>query len=376
MPKERGRYYPEPSASLPKEGGEEDVVAQVRETARRLEADPSRLLTLYVALKSKPLLIVCGPAQSGKLAAVRALAGLLTGGASPQLQEMVGHPWWASGCRDMGLLAEAQRRFNAGKIQAMLEEASRPYNSQRLFMAFMMRISRAELAGLFAEMAAQVPLGYIWHLSGAQLERPIRFPANVVTAGTLDTHGFTDWEEGTIRHTAVIAWQSKGAVLSAAAHAEPSGCDRLGAIFLRSRIRTEEKAASRLRRLAGWRSQALRPLFEIVGVLQDDGLRLPSSVFGEALVFVANSFTEGGSGVFESDPWDNTLVALDAAFAASLLPRIVRPLLRSKALRMRLTTILGSDFPASAAFLASQEAELGGALAAPRIDTPLARHRA
>jgi hypothetical protein len=113
-----------------------------------------------------------------------------------------------------------------------------------------------------------------------------------------------------------------------------------------------------------------------VGVLQDHGLRLPASVFGEALVFVANSFTEGGSGVFETGARDNTLVALDAAFAASLLPRIERPLLHSRPLRRRLSSILASDFPTSAAFLASQEAELGGALAAPRIDTPLTRRKA
>lgn len=376
MTTQQGVNVPEPGPS-PSDAGEEEVlVAQVHETARALEVEPARLLTLYVALKSKPLLIVCGPAQSGKVAAVQALARLLTGGVSPQVQEMVGHPWWASGCRDMGMLAEAQSRFNSGKIQAILEEASRPGNSRRLFMAFMLRISPAELAGLFAELAAQIPLGYIWHLSGAELERPVRFPPNVVTAGTLDTTGLTDWEEATLRHTAVVAWPASGALLSAPPHAEARACDRLGAIFLRSHIRSEQKAASRLRRLSGWRSQALRPLFEIVGILQDHGLRLPASVFGEALVFVANSFTEGGSGVFETGARDNTLVALDAAFAASLLPRIERPLLHSRPLRRRLSSILASDFPTSAAFLASQEAELGGALAAPRIDTPLARRQA
>ena len=54
------------------------------------------LVALYVALKSKPMAILWGPAGSGKLAAARTLAATLAGRGEACLQEMVGHAWWAS----------------------------------------------------------------------------------------------------------------------------------------------------------------------------------------------------------------------------------------------------------------------------------------
>jgi hypothetical protein len=41
---------------------------------------PSALVNLYVALKSKPLAILVGPANSGKVAAVQTIAHVLTVG--------------------------------------------------------------------------------------------------------------------------------------------------------------------------------------------------------------------------------------------------------------------------------------------------------
>jgi len=371
MPMKTGSRHPGPSPSRAVEGQEEEVVAQVRETALALGVEPARLLTLYVALKSKPLLIVSGPERNGKVAAVQALARLLTASAAPQLQEMVGHPWWASGCRDRGMLAEAQRRFNANKIQALLEEASRPGNSRHLFMALMLRISPAELAGPFAELAAQISLGCVWSLSGAEVERPSRFPANVVTAGTLDTDRCIGWEEESLRRMAVVRWPVSGKphTTTPPTPAAPDG--KMGEIFLKSRVCTEHRAALRLRRLSGWRPQALRPFFETVGVLQDLGLRLPASVFGEVFIFVADSFTESGSGIFEPGPMENALVALDAAVAASLLPRLELALSRSRPLRNRVGSILARDFPISAAVLASQEAEAHGGAPPAGLHSPL-----
>ncbi len=351
---------PNPRGSRLKESREQEIIAQVGETARRQGVDPARFLTLYVALKSKPLLIVRGPGRSGKLAAVQALARLLTGGAHAQLQEMIGHPWWAAGCHDKGLLAEAQSRFNVGKVQAMLEEASCPGNGHRLFIAFLMRVSPAEVDGIFADLASQVAMGYVSDPWDTEVERQVSFPPNFLMAGTLDTNCAFGWQEPTLRCTAVVPWPPSGPAPTTTIHDGPDQAGRPGPAFLGTRMRSERDAALRLRRISGWRPQWLRPLFEIVGALQDTGLRLPQGIFGEALVFIANSFTEGGAGVFENTPRENAATALDAAFSAILLPRIESYLSRSCLEPERLGPLLARDFPTSAAVLARREPQPGG----------------
>src|SRR4030067_714707 len=61
--------------------------------------DRTAIANFYVALKSKPLAILTGPAQSGKIALVQCLAHTLMGADCGgrddrmQCQVMVGHPW-------------------------------------------------------------------------------------------------------------------------------------------------------------------------------------------------------------------------------------------------------------------------------------------
>ena len=113
----------------------------------------------YVALKSKPLLLLTGPAHSGKIALVENLGRILTGGTRLQCQMLVGHTWWAGRSGAVELCTEAQARLNAGKILALVEEASQPENTQRVYLACLSRISPAEVSGLLKEVALQLHEG-------------------------------------------------------------------------------------------------------------------------------------------------------------------------------------------------------------------------
>ena len=59
-------------ACTPRDDTEQEIVARLIETAggAGLQVDPISIVNFYVTLKSKPLAILAGPAQSGKIALV------------------------------------------------------------------------------------------------------------------------------------------------------------------------------------------------------------------------------------------------------------------------------------------------------------------
>jgi hypothetical protein len=167
-------------------GGERQIVARLLGAAASagLAADPGAIIHFYVALKSKPLMLLAGPSQSGKIALVQCLATALTGGSSWRCQFMPGHAWWAGRSGNVGLFTEAQTRLNTGKILALIEEAQRPENTSRVFVACLTRISPAELEGFFAGTAFQLQRGELMQLPTTHLAEPIPFPPNLMLIGT------------------------------------------------------------------------------------------------------------------------------------------------------------------------------------------------
>lgn len=112
--------------------------------------DDLSLARFYVTLKSCSKAILVGPAQTGKVALVESAGKLLTDEPERQCQQMVGHARWASGSWNVTSLVEAQASLNSYKLMALLEEASLPENTGRLFIACLTQVSPAELHSLFA----------------------------------------------------------------------------------------------------------------------------------------------------------------------------------------------------------------------------------
>ena len=328
--------------------GERALVARLIDAVAGagVRAGPIPVVNFYVALKSKPLALLAGPVHSGKIALVESLAQILTGGARVQCQMLVGHAWWAGRSESVALCTEAQSRLNAGKVLALVEEAIQPENANRVYLACLSRISPAEVVGLLAEVALQLQADSLLSLSGLQLDRPVRFPPNLLLTATMDTDRF-DWVDAQlVSHTTLIEWPA-----SSTKPAEPTGpAPKLVGgeqLFVRACVRDARAARAKLRRILGAWPAAFSPLARIVALLKDAGENT-ASVLGDVLVFLANAWTSAGHGLFDPTPARNLAIAADLALAQTLLPRLVL----TRALRRQLSNeLIESQYSISAAAL-------------------------
>lgn len=340
-----------PRAQL--DGERQTVTRLIRAVARAgVRADPISIVNFYVALKSKPLALLTGPAQSGKIALVRRLAQVLTGGDPLRCQMMVGHAWWARASREIALFTEAQTRFNTDKILALIEEAWKPENANRVFLACLKRISPAELMGFFSEVAFQLRHGQIMRLPTAHLSEPIPYPPNLFLVGTMDTNRFDSLDEDLLSMTTIIQWagsEVEAARPASYVEAFPNGESE----FLRSLVRDERAAQLKLQHLLGKRLLGVWPLIRIETLLRRYVVDLPPSVPGEAMIYLANAWSRRGTGLFDLSPTTNLEIALDLSIAQSVLPHAQAAIQRSPALGEELRAMLDGKFPRLAAVLQS-----------------------
>lgn len=276
------------------------------------------VIQLYVALKSKRLALLTGPAHTGKIALVESFGHVLTGGARLQHQMLVGHAWWAGKSGDVALCTEAQARLTAGKILALIEEASLPENTHRVYLACLSRISPAEVVGLLSEIALQLQAGSMRSLSGLPLGQPVRFPPNLRLIATMDTERL-DWADAQLlSQTALIEWLARPAVLDDPVPSTHHLADSQR-LFLQACIQNVPAARAKLRRVLGVWPAAFAPLARIIAVLRVAKLD-PATVMGDVLIFLANAWTMQGKGLFDRAPARNLALAMDLALAQALRP--------------------------------------------------------
>ena len=315
-----------------------------------LGGDSLAIINLYVSLKSKPMAILTGPARSGKVALLRAFGNVLTAGDHWRFQEMVGHPWWASQCPGAGLLAEAQTLFSAEKMLALIEEACLPQNTWKPHIACLTRISRAEWSGLLSELAFQLRHGQLMRLATIHFEWPIPFPPNVFIVATMDTTE-VDWaDEDLLCMTNVLAWPANGdGPLRRFKRAQAIQCG--GEEVQRSLIRDEGAARLKLRFVLGKDALGSTSFPRWETASEKRGAWLPTYVRSELVVYLANAWTEDGTGLFHPSPDTNAEIALDWALAQIVLPRMRTVLRKSPALLEDIRALSNGEFPQVEAFL-------------------------
>jgi len=333
---------------------EQDIVAHLIQPLQEAGATLGTVsaVNFYVALKSKPLTILTGAAQSGKVALVESLAHLLTGGDYSQCQMLISHPYWATQSPQAAFFEEVHKRWNASKIFALIEEAWQPENADKVFHACLARITLAELTGFFSEVASQLRRGHIMRLPSIHLTKPVPFPPNLSLIGTMDAVRFDGRDADLLSMATIIQWPDAQAEPDTDYH-PPSQIAGAESEFLHSRIRTEYTARRKLHRIMGWRLQVLQPLYQIAGLLREHAIRLPRSVIGEAIVYLANAWSRQGIGLFDPTTPCNAAIALDLAIAQTILPRITDVLRQSAAVRGQLKEILKEHSPHSLAFMGS-----------------------
>jgi len=314
-----------------------------------IQTDPVSIVNLYVALKSKPLAILTGIAQSGKIALVRILAQALIGDDPFRCQMMTGHAWWAGQTGNVALFTDMQTRLNSDKILNLIEEAGRPENARRVYIACLTRISPAELIGFFSELACQLRLGQIMQLPSIHLTEPIAYPSNLLLIGTMDAERF-DWDDADLlAKTTIVRW-SAVETKPPVAGCKPATTLDDGSEFLSSRVGNEGFARAKLVRFLKWDARCIQLIYQVRDLLQAHQVSLTDSVLGEAVVYFANAWSKRGVGLFHSTNTRNAAIALDLALAHTVLPRAKQAIHASATLKDQLRVALEAS-PYSMAIL-------------------------
>lgn len=310
--------------------------------------DRTVIANFYIALKSKPLAILTGPMQSGKIELVRCMAHTLMGCDSQQYQMMVGHPWSFGNTKNLALFTEAQMRFNTEKLLCLIEEAWRLENSQRVFLACITHISPAELLSFFTEVSYQLRHGQLMRLGDAHFTEPIPFPPNLFLIGTMDTDHFDWWDNDLLLNTIVMR-TTESTLSPCLLPRNPVFSEERE--FLGSCVRNRQAVYPKIHKILRWEKQPLRPLMQIGALLREKvGLVLDWLEY-ETIVYLANSWTRQGNGLFAASTPENLAIALDLAISQIFLPGAADAIRRIDILREQVHGVLFSQFPRSAAFI-------------------------
>ena len=339
---------------------EEELVSHLVQSVSRagICSDPVSVINFYVSLKSKPLAILAGSEQTGKIAMVQCLARVLMGGdcGDPngrlQCQMMEGHPWSAAKSGNATFFTKIHTRYNSEKLLCLIEEAWRPENSGKVFLACLTRISPAELEEFFTEIAYQLRHGTIMRFGDVHLSEPVPFPPNLFLIGTMDTDCFDWWDSDLLSSTTVIQWPEKSMDHLLC----PVPGDRFPAAeksFLRSYVRNEQAVFKKLHTLLALHRQPVLPLFLIESLFEKEAIPLTRTLVNEAFTYLANSWSGQGSGLFHPSPADNLATAIDLAIAQTYLPRAGKWIRRSKVLQENLGELLNGNYPRAALTLAA-----------------------
>lgn len=308
-----------------------------------VQADVITITHLYVALKSRPLAILVGPKGVGKAVLVEILSQVLLDNDPTSFQKMDGHAWWANYSKNVAFFTQAQTRFNTTKLLALLAEALEPAHANHLYLACMARISPAELEGYFTTLAFQLQHGELIRLPTAHLSTPIPFPPNLLLVGTMDVDRY-DWlDSALLAQTSLILWpQESTTPLSKCVNPleRHHGIDT----FPRLCVRDELAARVKLKRRFRWLSQALQPVTEAVLALEKRGVSFPENVIGETIIYLANSWSEEGLGLFSSRD-RNLEIALDMAVSHAILPHCLRAIRRARVPAQQVAELLHEQFP-------------------------------
>jgi hypothetical protein len=329
---------------------EVELISSLSQTADNTGTglDRTAIANLYVSLKSKPLALFVGPKLTGKIAVIHWLAKTLTESDCDRFQIMAGHPWSFEKSENIALIAEAQTRLNTENLLTIIEKAWHPENAHRIYMACITRISPAEMLSFFTEISLQIVNGQIQQLGDVHFSQPIPFPPNLFIIGTMDTAAFELWDSDLLSETSVIQLTGDCDVGSVKENNISNIHERE---FLSSCIRAKQAAFYRLHSIVRRVRQPLKPLLMVDTLLKAHGVAFSDSAVEDAIVYLANSWSRLGNGLFALDNSENLATALDLVFSQILLPRIFDSLWHLPDLCASLLDLFAEQFPRSYTFV-------------------------
>jgi MoxR-like ATPase len=303
-----------------------------------------RLRSYYIALKTKPFVILSGVSGTGKTRLAELFAEALTGHAPGQFRLIPVRPDWNDSTALFGYQNVLANRYVSTPFLEIVRAAGRPENRQRTFFVCLDEMNLARVEHYLADyLSALESRGH--RLPLHEGEPDLILPPNVFVTGTVNvdetTHGFSrkvldrantlDFDEAPeFRQSPSY---SKGrATLEEVAEASPM---QQQALFLAARTANIGRAKERLaNRNADFPDRALNALQAINDPLYAHRLHFAYRVRDDVLMFLANSFdAETGAGLLMSTPEENFTLALDFQIMQKVLPKLhgqsetLRPLL-------------------------------------------------
>ncbi len=306
---------------------------------------PPQITNLWVALKSKPALLLSGPGEGVRDHLAMDLARTIAGPQADRLLRLQGHPWWAAKARNQVQFIRAQQRLTSLRLRTFLDQAGDSEFDAGLLFAVMLDVSRAELHEYFVDLPRQVSsAGGVVELPLNFAPRPTRYPDQLYWLATFDFR-LSGWLDPRLLDAATIVEVGTGPPLEGADLTPrlPSGL-KISETLVRNR-RFHPNVARALLPNHPHDRDALRPLRCLLAILRKRGLEPPSGLISDGLLYLENAWDVAGDGLFDFDPVANGLLAGEYWLKQSALPRLRGMLRQHQALQLDLRAWLEAEFP-------------------------------
>jgi hypothetical protein len=230
-----------------------------------------------------------------------------------------------------------------------------PENTQRLYIVCMVGISPAELLSFFTEVAFQLAHGRLMRIGGTHFVNPIPYPKNFILIGTIELPRFVWWDEDLLAQTTIIQWPAGKRHASPLIQKTALPQERE---FLRSCLHNKDGAYRNISPILAKLRQPLDPLLQVASCLRADAVSISYPIIDDVMIYLANSWSKQGHGLFDPLHSRNLAISLDLAIAQILLPHAADKINRLPSLRKHLERILSDRFPYSSAFLLAQATQV------------------
>jgi hypothetical protein len=263
----------------------------------------SLAVSLYVALKASPLVVISGPPGSGKARLIERFATALLGAGSEQFVT-IGSGSWAHQSGERNYYRNVHERFGSLHLLEMLQEAAAPENAGKAFLLFLKGPTPEDLAHYFGDLLHVAPGGALrLALPGLPDTGRPSLPQNVFVTATIHVPQVPSPRgQLIVQHAAQI---NLGAVHIAptpppALPPVPVGLQRA---LLATSIHDATVARERLQAIFGRRRlRTLKTMPQLTRAFWSGSTPGRATTMPELLLFVANSFDAAGNGLF--DPHD------------------------------------------------------------------------
>ncbi len=289
---------------------------------------PHRLRSYYVALKTKPFVILSGVSGTGKTRLAELFAEAMTGANPKQFRLIAVRPEWNDGTALFGYQNVLASRYVSTPFLEIARRAGLPENRHRAYFVCLDEMNLARVEHYLADYLSALE-SRAHRIALHEGVPDLTLPPNLFVTGTVNsdetTHGFS---RKVLDRANTLDFDerpefSRAAAASAAQTALTDTAERQ-ALFLASRVGTVAQAKERLaRQNAEFPQRALTALQGFNDQLYPSRLHFAYRVRDDILMFLANSFdAETGEGLLLPDPSENFLLALDLQLLQKVLPKL------------------------------------------------------